>query len=111
MTCCTNILGPMPHNADVNLGVVAAQTGNHTFLIYALGSLRQRTMEFTAGDDLIVPKPWNEQMTYRVEIRQPDGTLFSNNDCTDFTFNTIVAIDETCGTEQCDEDTTSESYS
>lgn len=111
MNCCVNDLGRKPHNQDIDLGVQAEQTGKYIALLYFAGMVINRSFNLTLGDDLIIPRPFNEMYQYKMQIIQPDGELLKIDDCENFSFQTYINITPPCAPCDCDDDEAPESYS
>lgn len=109
MACCLNDLGSKPHNEAVNIGIEAEQVGEYKYLLDFNGAKITKTQTVEIGDDLIVPKYFNEDYGYNFVIIQPDGTKLEYNECENFYFQTYLAIGE-CNQGNCEEEET-ETYS
>lgn len=107
-TCCLNDLGSKPHNEDLDLGVQAVQAGVYKAILDFAGIKITRKVTLAIGDDLVIPRPFNETYQYKMQIIQPDGTLLKVNDCENFAFKTYISISEPCG--QCEEEEDEEEY-
>lgn len=103
--CCLNDLGSLPHNEGVNIGIPAAQGGVHIAILFFSGVRIKRSFSVSLGSDIIIPKPFNEDYTYKLQVEQPDGTLLKSNDCENFAFKTYISVEETCGQRVCEEET------
>lgn len=103
MNCCINDLGQLPHNENIDLGMQAAQTGTFIAILFFAGMRIQRPFTLTLGDDVIVPRPFNEMYLYKMQIKQPDGTLLVSNDCDTFSFQTYINITGPCPVCDCDQ--------
>lgn len=108
MDCCINDLGAKPHNEDLDLGIQAEQAGVHKAILFFAGARITRSVTFGVGDDVIIPRPFNELYQYKLQVIQPDGTLMLKDDCDTFAFKTYIAISENCG--GCEEDEEEEPY-
>lgn len=107
-TCCINNLGDKPHNENLDLGIQATQNGIYKAILFFAGMRITRKFTLAIGDDLIVPRPFNETYLYKMQIIQPDGTLLEVDSCDTFSFKTFIAIAEDCGT--CSEEQPEEPY-
>lgn len=108
--CCVNDLGDKPHNEDLDLGVQATQDGIYKAILFFAGVRITRRFLMVTGDDLIVPRPFNETYQYKMQIIQPDGTLLEIDSCDTFAFKTYISMDAPCGTCE-DEEDEEETYS
>lgn len=109
MSCCTNDLGLKPHNQDINLGLDAEQDGEYKFILDFNGVKTTKKQTVEIGDDLILPRPFNEDFIYTMQIIRPDGTLLVVDDCDTFIFKTYIAVGE-CEQGACQDEET-ETYS
>lgn len=100
MNCCVNDLGQLPHNEDIDLGVLAGQAGDYFAVLFFAGMRIRRKITLAIGDELIVPRPFNEMYFYKMQIIQPDGTLLKIDDCENFVFQTYINVTSSCS--ECD---------
>lgn len=99
MNCCINDLGSYPHNEDIDIYIPASQAGEYIFVLFFNGVRIKRSVTFEYYDALVIPKPFNEDYTYTLQIIQPDGELLTVNDCENFSFKTYINIDRACGSD------------
>lgn len=104
MSCCTNDLGLKPHNKDINTGLMAEQAGEYSFVLNFNGAKVVKKVTLGIGDDLIIPRPFNEDFIYSFQIIQPDGVAVIVDDCPDFIFKTYISIEE-CDQCECPPET------
>jgi hypothetical protein len=104
MTCCINDIGFAPHNQDLSTGIDAIQDGEHTAILFFQGIRIFRKFPGVIGEELIVPRPFNESYLYKLQIQQPDGELISVNECVDFKFKIYIAADIVCPVPDCIEE-------
>lgn len=102
MNCCTNDLGSFPHNEDIETGLSASQFGTHKIQLLFNGARITIELDLTYYQEIIIPRPFNEDYTYKMEIIQPDGTLYEVDDCTVFAFKVYLNINSDCGTDCID---------
>lgn len=105
MSCCLKDFGSVPHNEDLDLGVQAEQAGVYIAILFLAGMRINRPFTLAIGDDLKVPRPFNETYFYKMQIKQPDGELLLIDDCDTFAFQTFINITPPCATCQCDDET------
>lgn len=107
MSCCYTQLGTFPHNEPINTGIVAEKSGKYVYRLNFLGAIIYKEQTVEAGDDLIVPVPFNENYSYELKVIDPDRENVvnpSNDDCDTWMFTTFIAIKENCnGTNECDD--------
>jgi hypothetical protein len=105
MNCCINDLGLKAHNENIDLGVQADQAGQFIAVLFFAGMRINRAFTLAIGDDLIIPRPFNEMYQYKMQIKKPDGELLSINDCDTFAFQTYINITPPCAPcADCDEE-------
>lgn len=104
MSCCINNLGAFPHNKNINTGINAAFTGQYKAILFFAGSRITKLFNGVIGQPLTIPKPFNENYQYKMQIEQPDGELLYYNGCYDFGFKTYIAIDLECEDCNCVEE-------
>lgn len=102
MSCCINYLGSFPHSDHINTGLSATVDGVYIFEIEFAGAKFYKTQTVIGADpispvSLIIPKLFNENYTYKLKIKKPDGTYLSVNGCSDHSFKTFVLITDGCG--------------
>lgn len=92
MSCCKNELGQFPHNRDINTGVSAVQSGIHELRFTGPNYVRfSKFLTLAEFDDIVIPQGLlNEDCAYSLEIIQPDSTLLSLTDCTNFALTTFI---------------------
>jgi len=101
MSCCNNYLGAFPHSQNIHTGLSATQNGTYTLELEFAGSKQFKYLNIIAPDEIIVYTPFNENYTYKMRIKQPDGTYLEVDGCSDHTFKTFVLVTEECG-EDCE---------
>ncbi len=102
MNCCKNELGSFPHNEPIDLNIVAEKSGKYVYRLLYLGSVIYKEQgDVEAGDDLILPIPFNENYTYELTIIDPELEPVELNDCSTFIFNTFTAIKSNCNGNEC----------
>lgn len=102
MSCCKNFLGDVPHNKPVPTGVVADEDGDYTVLLDFQSTKLEKVLSLLAGDDILIPPPFNENYNYEFTITGPDGVLISKDNCTKFGFKTYINVNENCDGNECD---------
>lgn len=106
MSCCKNYLGSFPHSDHINTGLDAVGDGTYTFELEFAGAKFYKTQvvngfDPTSPPKLIIPKPFNENYTYTMQIKLPDGTYYSVDGCTNHSFRTFVLVTDGCA-EDCE---------
>ena len=109
MSCCFTNLGVVPHNEPLNLNIQAPSAGKYVYRLLYMGHIVYREQVVAeAGDDLVVPMPFNEDYNYELKIFDPAGAPLvnaENNNCDTWIFQTIIAIKNDCNnTPGCDAD-------
>lgn len=100
MDCCITDLGKYPHNEDLNIGENAYQVGLHKAILFFAGVRIERPFTPAVYSPMIIPRPFNETYLYKLQIEQPDGTLYTDADgCDMFTFQIYILINSDCGTD------------
>lgn len=108
--CCIKNLGAIPHTQNLDTGLQAPDAGEYTARLFINGSTRAVKFSLEAGDDLIVPAPFNENFDYKMEVIAPDGTKISSYEgCTLFSFSTFVETNNNCSN-GCDDDSEDAPY-
>lgn len=97
MNCCDNYLGAFPHNENIHTGIPALQNGTYTLELEFAGSKQFKYLNIVAPGEIIVYMPFNENYTYKMRIKQPDGEYLEVDGCSDHTFKTYILIDGDCG--------------
>lgn len=109
--CCIKDLGRVPHNQPVNTLEQAPDTGTYKVMLNYQGGVITREVTLDAGDDILIPGPFNEEYTYTLEIIKPDGEkLVTYEGCTTLAFTTYISLivcEHECPT---DEELTDEEY-
>lgn len=100
--CCIIDLGSFPHNEDLETGLSASQFGDHKVQLFFSGARLTQVIPLTYYQEIIIPRPFNEDYLYKMQIIQPDGTLYTQDDCDTFSFKIYLNINSPCGTD-CDD--------
>lgn len=86
MDCPCN-LGLFSHCQDIHLGFTALVAGNYRFRFFTNGSYFDIPYLMSINDEFVIEGlRLNENAIHKFVIIQPDGNLFSYNNCTSFTF-------------------------
>ena len=97
MDCCKIDLGQVPHNEDVNTGILADQAGTWKAVLTFGCAKITRSFVLAINDPIIVPRPFNEVYQYSMQIIKPNNDLLEVDDCSIFAFRTYINIDQDCG--------------
>lgn len=112
MGCCKNILSDQPHNEDLDMRIAAPSAGTYKAILNYIGAKIVKEIDLDLGADIIVPRPFNENYLYTMQIIQPDGTALSVDDCALFQFQTYININKTCNNDtDCDDNPPPTPYS
>ena len=111
MSCCITDLGRLGHNEDLDLQMQVQVAGTYRANIQFASATIVREFELAAGDDLIIPGPWNEDFVHTLEIEDPDGTLIMVDYCTTIQFKTYLRITNDCNDPCAPADESSGDYS
>lgn len=101
MSCCVNDVGSFPHNQDINTGIPVTVSGKYVVEMEFAGAKSIKELNIIAPSVITIPKPFNEDYTYKFKVRGPSGYV-SMDGCEEFTLKTYVAILETV-CDVCDE--------
>lgn len=100
MNCCLNSLGNFPHNEDLDTGLTAGQVGTYKAVLFFAGVRIKRSFQPTTYGNIVIPRPFNENYKYKMQIEQPDGNLYEDNDgCSIFEFSVYQSLEPPCGDE------------
>lgn len=94
--CCKNDLGSVPHNENVGIGVNTDEAGVHVAILFFAGVRLRRSFSVALGDEIKIPKPFNEMYQYKVQVEKPSGAIVDLNLCPNFVFKTYIATNEDC---------------
>lgn len=93
MSCCVNNLGTFPHNQDINTGIPISVSGNYVVEMEYLGTVLYKRLSIIAPSVVTIPKPFNENYTYKFKVRGPNGYV-SMSGCEEYTLKTFVETSE-----------------
>lgn len=101
--CCKKDLGRFPHNEDIDTTLTASMDGEYEFFFSGInGTEFSIKATFETGDALVIPKnKLNEDMLYKVQVKDPNGDLIETDDCPNYLITTYIKTQE-CNT--CDEE-------
>lgn len=100
MECCITDLGSHPHNQNLDTGLNAYQVGVHKAVLFFGGIRIERPFTPAVYTDMVIPRPFNETYQYKLQIIQPDGTLYKDvGGCENFAFKVFININSDCGTD------------
>lgn len=105
MECCSNNLGRFPHNAEINTSLVAGATGEYIIELYNMnGTVHTKKVEVSISEDIIIPRPFNEDYYYTMKIKNPQGTYIEKDGSQEFCFETYININDECNADNtCDD--------
>jgi hypothetical protein len=104
MDCCVNNLGEFPHNADIDTGIIALVDGEYTLKLDIGGSSIIKKVTPGIGENIVIARPFNENFTYKLTIKDPNGDLVEEDECSNFSFKTFVAITPPCPEPDCEDE-------
>lgn len=103
MSCCKKYLGEFPHSENIKTGIIAAIAGKFTINLGFGSAFLIKEVTVSAGEEIVIPKPFNENYLYSFTIKDPNGDLVEIDGCPNFTLKTFIQITDGCPTNDCDD--------